>query len=428
MNPNAKQTPSGLPISPRGLVICAVLFLLIPAGILIYRQASPEPLPPPAERIETEPDLSRRLVGLTSRNSGDFPVEASASGAANSAPLERSLSISERQEQARELVAALVQFDLTRGALTPEQIEQWKQNLHSLVQQGAAAVPAIREFLEQNMDINFGTLKGGNLDGYSSLRIGLIEALNQIGGPEALSLTLETLQMTADPLEIARLTRNLEQIAPGEYQQTALRAAHEALALALTGQIAGRDVGPLFKVLEQFGDFASIEKIVQAQPQWRYYGAMALAGLPDGEGIPALVQMVTNPNVSKASKDSFGFQMLAQVAPQYPQAREALIAQARGDQIPNTAWPSIASALGGEAVQFANNAFDANARWPNISGTKIYHLEQNQNFASTPLKMSPEQAQENLRILDQLLAVTTNPAAVGPLNKTRASLSALTQQ
>jgi hypothetical protein len=425
MNPDANPAPGGSLLSNRAVVFCAILVLLVVAGILINRQVAPES----AAALAEEPsETTRRSSEVAPPHPGEVN-SASTAALAPGAPVtaERAPSFAERLELARQLVAALVQIDLSRGTLTPEQIEQWKQNLEILVQQGSAAVPAIGEFLNQNMDVSFGTLRGGNLAGYSSLRIGLIEALNQIGGAEALALSLETLQLTADPLEIARLIRNLEQIAPGEYHQTAIRAAQEALALAMSGQIPDRDVGPLFKVLEQYGDPASIQKLMEAQRQWRYYGALALAGLPDGQGIPALIQMVANPNVSKSGRDSFGFQILAQAAPQYSQAQEALLAEARTDGIPNNAWPPIASALSGEHVQFANHAFDMNARWPNVAGTKIFHLEQNQNFASTPRNMPAEQVREHLRLVDQLLAVTTNPAGVAALTQARSNLAAKLQ-
>ena len=48
----------------------------------------------------------------------------------------------------RQLVAGLTNLDFTRGPVTKEQAEQWKQSLQTLTAQGAAGVPAIREFLQ----------------------------------------------------------------------------------------------------------------------------------------------------------------------------------------------------------------------------------------------------------------------------------------
>ena len=56
------------------------------------------------------------------------------------------------------------QVDFSRGPITKEQAEQWKQGLQGLIAQGSAAVPAIREFLEQNQELNFGAIAGGERD------------------------------------------------------------------------------------------------------------------------------------------------------------------------------------------------------------------------------------------------------------------------
>ena len=131
----------------------------------------------------------------------------------------------------RQLVNALLQ---PAGALTHEQAVQWKQNLERLIAQGADAVPAIREFLTRNLDLDFGREEGQML-GYPSVRTAMLDVLQQIGGPEALSLMLETLQTTSDPREIALLARSLDQQAPAQYRQQALSATRETLAMAADG-------------------------------------------------------------------------------------------------------------------------------------------------------------------------------------------------
>src|SRR5207237_7151630 len=84
----------------------------------------------------------------------------------------------------RQLVNALTQIDLRQGPLTAEKAAEWKQNLQQLTAQGAAAVPAIREFLEKNLDLNFDSTSGSLL-GQPSLRLSFLETLQNIGGPEA---------------------------------------------------------------------------------------------------------------------------------------------------------------------------------------------------------------------------------------------------
>ena len=61
-------------------------------------------------------------------------------------------------------------MDLSHGPITREQAQQWKQGLEALTRQGVADVPAIREFLELNQEVNFAAVSGGELLGQSSLR------------------------------------------------------------------------------------------------------------------------------------------------------------------------------------------------------------------------------------------------------------------
>src|SRR5439155_16428358 len=227
----------------------------------------------------------------------------------------------------RQLVAGLTNLDFSRGPITKEQADQWKQSLQGLIGQGSAAVPAIRGFLEQNQELNFAAIGGGDQLGQSSLRSAMINALAQIGGPEANSVMLQTLQATTLPSEIAQLAQILEQQAPGQYRQEALSAINEVLGMAGKGQLpAGWDVGPLFKVLQNYGDAGTASVLDQLQPQWRYYATLTLAGLQQGAGVPILVHEVQAP--AAGSKRDFAYQMLAQVAGQYPDATTALLDQA----------------------------------------------------------------------------------------------------
>src|SRR5207253_2155146 len=92
----------------------------------------------------------------------------------------------------------------------------------------------------------------------------------------------------------------------------------------------------------------------QFQSHWRYYGAISLAGLPAGEGVPGLIHQAQDP----AASHDFPLQMLAQVAPQSPDARNALIEQARLNQISDSTWRKIAAALAGEQYQLGTPAPD----------------------------------------------------------------------
>jgi len=195
---------------------------------------------------------------------------------------------------ARELVTSLTKLDFSLGPLTSEQAGQWKAGLQQLIQQGGAAVPAIQEFLELNRDWDFGP---ANPLGFPSLRTAFLDALEQIGGPESQDLLLKTLQTTAVPTEIARIARSLERQAPGQFLEEIRIAVRETLAQAATGQLPGWDVGPLFLVLQSFGNASAVAELEKNASKWNYYSALTLANLPSGAGIPTLV---------KLAQESFG--------------------------------------------------------------------------------------------------------------------------
>ena len=63
----------------------------------------------------------------------------------------------------------LSQLD-TDKPLTQEQAAAVKQDIAALVHEGAGAIPAIRQFLQQNKDVSLDEMKGGSPVGYSSMR------------------------------------------------------------------------------------------------------------------------------------------------------------------------------------------------------------------------------------------------------------------
>ena len=352
------------------------------------------------------------------------PVPTAAPATATAAP---TVSRPEPSVYTRQLVAALTNLDFKAGPLTPEKTAEWRQALQQLTQQGAAAVPAIREFLERNRDIDFTAANAGSALGEPSLRFALFDALKQIGGPEAQALAAQTLQTTADPREIALLAKNLDQQAPDQYRQAAVDAARAALAMAAEGKLGGRDVGPLFEVLQQYGGAGVVPDLERATGQWRYYAAIALAGLPDGAGVPSLIQMVEDPNGAAKGGRQAALQMLAEVSPQYPAASTALIEQAKLNQIPNATWINISEVLAGHSYQIGSPEADG-AGTGSGSNIKSYHLEfGNQNFFSSPnpAVLNTDQINQRVSLIDQLLAVNSNATAAELLQRSRASLVAL---
>jgi hypothetical protein len=414
----------------RPLVYLGILALVLGIGygwVRSPRSSPPAPaptLPPRAEQAAAHEDTEPREVPLSQFISDSQrpavipPTGRSVSSAQPAVPR------AEPSPYTRQLVTSLTNLDFSHGPITREQAQQWKEGLQALTQQGVTALPAIREFLEQNQDVNFAAVNGGGLLGQSSVRSALIDALQQIGGPEATALMLQTLQSTALPSEIALLARNLEQQAPGQYRQETLNAVNDVLAMAEKGQLAGWDVGALFQVLQNYGDATTAPALAQLQSKWNYYATMALAGLPGGEGVPSLLRQAQDAAAGAAGKGGLAFQMLAQMAAEYPDAGAALIEQARRNQIPDAAWRKIATGLAGDQYQIGMPP-ELSALGSTAPGLKTYHIESgNQNFYSLPLNanLSSDQISQRLALIDQLLTSASSPAAVEALKNAQALL------
>ncbi|HVU09267.1 MAG TPA: hypothetical protein VHG89_12060 [Verrucomicrobiae bacterium] len=91
-----------------------------------------------------------------------------------------------------------------------------------------------------------------------SLRLGLVGALQEIGGPEAEQALAEMLSSTARGVEVAYLARVLDEMAPGKYRDAACAAAKELLlnppAVDDPDRLDNLSEGYLFGVLEMFQD------------------------------------------------------------------------------------------------------------------------------------------------------------------------------
>ncbi len=325
--------------------------------------------------------------------------------------------------ETRRLVASLANLDTSAGVISRETAELWKQGLRELIQHGAGAVPAIREFLERNVDYNYAEFPGADLLGRSSLRIALIDALQQIGGAEARAAMLETLHAATVPTEIALLARYVEQEAPGEYRQEILNSTREVLEMASKGQLDDWDMGPLFRVLQDYGDATSAVELEQRLPQWRYYAAISLAGLQGGHGIPMLIQQVREPG---AMTSDLAFHLLAQASSRYPEAADALIE--RANQIPDSAWRKIAAGLAGDQFQLSQLPGRPGIRPGRPSGMQTFHVVSgNQSFHSVPLTTATtfEEVEKRQAIIAKLLSVTSSAAAVEALQGAEGLLASL---
>ena len=148
----------------------------------------------------------------------------------------------------------------------------------SLSEQGEAAVPHIREFLNRMEDVDFAVQKSpkdksselnywrtrmvhGPLDFEQppSLRIGLIDILTEVGGKKAEEALAEVLSTTGRGFEIAYAAKKLQKwIGKDAYRDEALGAAHELLSepieVANGNKFDAASRQYLFMVLEMYND------------------------------------------------------------------------------------------------------------------------------------------------------------------------------
>jgi len=339
------------------------------------------------------------VAGKTARSSGPTSVAP--------APMP------EPSPQSRQLVASLSNLEQVGRSMTTEQAAAWKQNLQQLVQQGSDSVPAIAEFLRQNKDVDFGSSVSEAL-GYGSVRRAMFDALAQIGGPEGVAATRDVLQNSADPREIALLAAALDKMAPEEHRQEAVQAARDALSMAASGKLEGADVGPLFEVLQKYGGAAVAPELEQSINQWKYYAATALAQLPDGAGVPTLIQMAQGNTSAKIN----ALEMLAQMSVQYPDAKAVLIDQARANKIPPNIWPYLVSGLVGDEYHFQSSELDdtlSRVRPDEVKTTHIRYGNQNLYSAPSPASLTAENINERMAFIQQLQTMTSDPAALKAL-------------
>jgi len=259
------------------------------------------------------------------------------------------------------LLAELAEISNGQNPISREQAEKFKKNLEELVRRGAASIPAIREFLDKNVDTYYNEVTGGDQLSYSSLRAALFDTLKQIGGPEAQGAMVQVLQTSAVPGELLEIAKNLEVEAPGQYREQILKAAREALEMASSNQLGtNAELGPAYRILNSYSEAGAAEDTAKLDPI-NFSNALAMANLPDGQGLQTLIQMAQNPSPDASGK-IVATEMIAQLAGNNAQAFEALMQMAQNAQISNRVWTRLAPILAGDQYQVgaAEGAPDGN--------------------------------------------------------------------
>jgi hypothetical protein len=141
-----------------------------------------------------------------------------------------------------EIVALLVKLasdPSVKSQSGQRQVVYW---LEELVRAGPTALPAIRDFLGRYEDLELDTsvISGraprnrlpGDYLFPPSLRFGFFDAVRRIGGPEAQEILAAALSQTGRGIEVAYLTRLLQEMSPDVYHASAVAAAHALLLQA----------------------------------------------------------------------------------------------------------------------------------------------------------------------------------------------------
>ena len=192
--------------------------------------------------------------GRSCRGANQSPINVSA------APQPNSLALKPTPE---ELLLQLAALKVAPGASQARVVRQVLSLLEQLAHSGQEALPAIRQFVGSNRDVEYDSVSGkGPRDIRAltdavlppSLRLALFDVVRQIGGNNGEQLLAETLGLTKRGLEVAFLTQLLEEMASGKYRNVALAAAQALLnrGAAESADRFQRDY--LFNVLRRFND------------------------------------------------------------------------------------------------------------------------------------------------------------------------------
>lgn len=282
--------PKKSPVVPA--LIFAVLVIIAAIGYKRLKSASPEPPSAPPPAADATPSVP---APSPAAQSPEQPQETGAA-AESPAPVPSVPPPPSAPPAAvadpKDLVSILATLT-GKEPVTPEQARNWKDSLQQLIRQGAGSVPAIQQFLAQNLDANFAGVSGADALGYNSLRSAMLDALAQIGGAESTQAMLQILQSSIYPTDIATLAKTLDAQSPGQYQQAILDAVRQQLNMSGMDQLGGANVLPLFQVLAgEAANGANVSAdLAQYAEKWPYYSAIALATLPDGAGVPSLTQI-----------------------------------------------------------------------------------------------------------------------------------------
>ena len=272
---------------------------------------------------------------------------------------------------AREIIESLRKIKISSGAGQTKNARLAIQQLETLISLGSPALPAVREFLLRNEEVDYDSSLSprGSRDGRistefalpPSLRFGLFDVTRQIGGPEAEKLLAEILSITGRGAEVAYLARVLQDIAPNKYREASINAARELLSQPLATGNSGLDKYDreyLFGVLALFGD-ASLAGDVQGQLV-RADGLIDRAALKylqqtvGAQAMPSIARTYSDSSVDPTKKEPLARYALTFTGSD-PQATEFMHAAFRDPALPLPQRAELIEDLNQDGIQNEDN-------------------------------------------------------------------------
>jgi hypothetical protein len=216
---------------------------------------------------------------------------------------------------AEEVLEKLLKLNPNVGEEARSRIfRQIVHHLQMLVDIGPEALPVIHDFLKQNKDVDYvGDLLNESGErarsGFSSryvartdflvppsLRLGLVDVLDQLEGEGAETILAETLDTTGRAVEVAYIARLLEETNPGKYRDNALKAAKDLLAnppsIDQPNRLDENARAYLYQVLAMYKDtsFAQTaqEQLISADGRLDRQALGYLSNVLKEQGVPAL--------------------------------------------------------------------------------------------------------------------------------------------
>ena len=237
-------------------------------------------------------------------------------------------------------------------------------HLQMLVELGDPSLPVIRDFLRQNKDVDYVNdvvnaagehIRRGSSTSFASrqatqtdffmppsLRLGLIDVLDQIGGEQAQGILAEQLDTTGRAIEVAYIARVLQEEAPDKYRDNALKAAKELLAnppaIDQPNRFDENAKAYLFQVLAMYNDtsFAKNAQTLLIAPDGRVdkQALTYLNNVLKADAVPALLQAYQNPQLTNQSEKATLFSALLNFAGASPHANQAMKEFIASDESP----------------------------------------------------------------------------------------------